>query len=388
MMMIAMITRARSLEHAVQYNEQKVAGGKARILLVRHYPSPIEHLSVREKIDRLQAQANLNPRVRKPCLHITLNFDAKEELDPAACCILAADYLQRIGFGAQPCLVYQHLDAAHPHLHLVTTPVDADGKRIPLNNLIRKDSLQVTMDMEREYDLQRTHLTKDRPVQYELQLPPSRALDEAPAAPIAYGQETMLPAVTRVLHKVFGGYRFTSLEAFNALLKPYHLVADRGRPGSQIFLHRGLIYKVLDEEGKQKGNYIKASHLPGKPTLAYLEKRFAAFLPGQEAEAGRIRTIVDWSLLPETGLTLARLHRDLEEAGIEAQWTIPKGGNLPSIVYIDHKARWALSEAVLGPRYSAPSVLELCQVQQQDLEKALEQSVDAKKISRGRELLL
>jgi hypothetical protein len=41
---------------------------------------------------------------------------------------IAENYMEKIGFSAQPYLVYQHLDVGHPHVHLVTTNIGADGK--------------------------------------------------------------------------------------------------------------------------------------------------------------------------------------------------------------------------------------------------------------------
>ena len=34
---------------------------------------------------------------------------------------IADEYMQKIGFGEQPYLLYQHNDAGHPHIHIVTT---------------------------------------------------------------------------------------------------------------------------------------------------------------------------------------------------------------------------------------------------------------------------
>lgn len=40
--------------------------------------------------------------------------------------------MDKIGFGG---LVYQHHDAAHPHLHIVSTNIQEDGRRIGVHNL-------------------------------------------------------------------------------------------------------------------------------------------------------------------------------------------------------------------------------------------------------------
>ena len=56
---------------------------------------------------------------------ITADKLSKEKLKE-----IANEYMQKIGFGEQPYLLYQHHDAGHPHIHIVTTNIKADGKRI------------------------------------------------------------------------------------------------------------------------------------------------------------------------------------------------------------------------------------------------------------------
>jgi hypothetical protein len=49
--------------------------------------------------------------------------------------------------------VYQHLDAAHPHIHIVATNIQKDGTRISLHNIGRNQSEQARKEIEIEYGL-------------------------------------------------------------------------------------------------------------------------------------------------------------------------------------------------------------------------------------------
>ena len=40
-------------------------------------------------------------------------------------------YLDKIGFGNQPFLVYRHFNDAHPHLHVVTISIQLNARCIP-----------------------------------------------------------------------------------------------------------------------------------------------------------------------------------------------------------------------------------------------------------------
>ncbi|WP_370583478.1 relaxase/mobilization nuclease domain-containing protein [Pedobacter sp. ASV12] len=60
--------------------------------------------------------------------HISLNFEASEKIDNTKMQQIAIAYMELIGFGDQPYLVYRHNDIAHQHTHIATTSIQRDGK--------------------------------------------------------------------------------------------------------------------------------------------------------------------------------------------------------------------------------------------------------------------
>ena len=64
-----------------------------------------------------------------------MNFPPAEKLEQNKHQEIAAVYMVKIGFKEQPYLVYEHLDAGHPHIHIVSTNIQQDVKRISLHNL-------------------------------------------------------------------------------------------------------------------------------------------------------------------------------------------------------------------------------------------------------------
>ncbi len=83
---------------------------------------------------------------------------------------IASQYMQKIGFGKQPYLVYRHNDAGHPHIHIVSTNIQKDGSRISLHNLGRNQSETARKEIEKEFGLvkaenrKRTDVLKVAPV--------------------------------------------------------------------------------------------------------------------------------------------------------------------------------------------------------------------------------
>jgi hypothetical protein len=61
--------------------------------------------------------------------------------------------MEKIGFGDQPYLVYQHHDSGHPHIHVVTTNIERSGNRIKLHNIGRDKSEPARKAIEKEFGL-------------------------------------------------------------------------------------------------------------------------------------------------------------------------------------------------------------------------------------------
>src|SRR5207237_5583995 len=109
-----------------------------------NYPKDTEWLSFKDKLNRLEKLTMLNQQTKINSVHISLNFDPSEKLSRELLKEIADLYMIAIGFGEQPYLVYQHHDAGHPHLHIVTTNIKENGKRIELHNLGQYRSMKAS----------------------------------------------------------------------------------------------------------------------------------------------------------------------------------------------------------------------------------------------------
>jgi len=116
--MVAFINTIKSLSGSFYYNELKLCSGAATCLMAKNYPCKLSELNQSDRLGMLKKMAALNPRTKVNGLHIFLNFDPANQLSPSLLREIAKFDMQGIGFGNQPYLVYEHLDAAHPHLHL------------------------------------------------------------------------------------------------------------------------------------------------------------------------------------------------------------------------------------------------------------------------------
>ncbi len=71
-----------------------------------------------------------NKNTEKPILHISLNPSVDDRLTDAQFAELAKEYMQRMGYGDQPYIVYVHEDISRRHIHIVSTCVNEKGEKI------------------------------------------------------------------------------------------------------------------------------------------------------------------------------------------------------------------------------------------------------------------
>ncbi len=249
--MVARLNTRKSIQKALNYNEAKVADGIGELLLASGFGADVNNLRFAQKLYRFEQLNDRNNHVKTKALHISLNFPPEEDLSSEMLQQIAIDYMDRIGFGQQPYLVYRHFDANHPHIHIVTNTIRADGTAISLHNIGKEISEPAREAIEREFGLipargRQRHLDKL----------------EGPHDLAAKVQE------------VTNSYRFTSLDDLNAILSDFGMTAWAGAPGSALQTNRGLLYSRIDESGNRTGVPIKASDLSTRPTLKWLEKRF------------------------------------------------------------------------------------------------------------------
>jgi type IV secretory pathway VirD2 relaxase len=349
--MVAVIKTGHSIHRIFNYNENKVKAGVAECIGAGNYPIDPDKMTLTMKLNRFLKQMELNENVKRNSVHISLNFDLSEShLSQEKLLAIAEDYMDRIGFGKQPYLLYQHFDAGHPHIHLVTTNIEADGKRIDLHHLGIRKSEPARKAVEKNFQLVAAEAQRK---QQHYQLKPvsvSKAL---------YGKSQTKMAIQNVLEAVLTGYKYSSLPELNAVLKQYNVIAERGTEDSRVYKAGGLLYRVLDAGGNPIGVPIKASLFYNKPTLKFLEQKFKENEPKRMPYKTRIRNAIDMALLGKK-LTLPELTKALEKQGIHSAFRMNETGMVYGITYVDHRTKSVFNGSALGKQYSAKAIQERC----------------------------
>ncbi len=354
--MVAKITTPKTVSRALNYNEQKVKSGKAECLYAGNFLQEANELNFYQKLERFEHQNALNQRAKTNTLHISLNFDVQDKLFKEKLIEIASEYMDKIGFGEQPYLLYQHHDAGHAHLHIVTTSIQKDGRRIDTFNIGKNQSETARKSLELEYNLVRAE-SKKKVVSQEQKVTPTIHHKKVSAEKVEYGKMETKRAIQTVLDAVINQYKYTSLAELNAVLRQYNVMADRGREESILYQKSGLYYRVLDENGNKVGVPIKASLFYQKPTLNFLEKKFKLNQSLKSKLKQHVKVAIDWALHNKTH-TLISFEQALQKEGIQTVIRRNHDGIVYGMTYIDYKNKVVFNGSDLGKEYSAKGLIE------------------------------
>jgi len=354
--MVAKITTPGSINRALNYNEQKVKSGKAECLYAGNFLQDANELNFYQKLERFVRQNSLNQRAKTNTLHISLNFDGQDKLSRENLIEIASKYMEKIGFRDQPYLVYQHHDAGHSHLHIVTTSIQNDGRRIDTFNIGKNQSEKARKSLEQEHNLVRAE-GKKQGQKHEQKFNNIFDTRIISASKVQYGKIETKRAIQNVLDVVINHYKYSSIAELNAVLKQYNVMADRGTEDSIVYQKKGLYYRALDDNGNKIGVPIKASLFHQKPTLNFLDKRFQLNESLKPDLKKHVKVAIDWALHGKTH-TLSSLEKDLQKEGIQTVIRKNEEGFVYGMTYIDYKNKVVFNGSDLGKEYSAKGLIE------------------------------
>jgi hypothetical protein len=345
--MVARILTGTSIRGFINYNESKVGEGMAELILASRFGLDIEQLELRHKVARFEHLTKLNSTIKTNAMHIMLNFEHSEKLEVEKLQSIATSYMDRIGFGEQPFLVYRHIDASHPHIHIVTTNVKSDASRMDIHNIGMTLSETARKEIEVEYKL-----IKAEGRGREKQIVPVNI------SAIGYGEKPTKRSIYNVVTAVLRSYKFTSLAEYNAVLRDFNVIADRGAEDSMMFLKRGLVYSILDANGKRVGIPFKASSFAGRPTLNKVENKFSFNEKKRKINAVPLKRLITDIMETHRQLNKKSMIKALRKEGVSMHFRENADGRIYGLTYVDHNTRSVFNGSDLGKQYSAKAILE------------------------------
>ena len=272
-------------------------------------------------------------RTERPMVHISLNPHPDDRLTDAEFTELAREYMEKMGFGDMPYMVYKHSDIARQHIHIVALRVGTDGRCISdKNNFYR--SKDICRELERKYNLrpsERQKITPDIPIH---KVEPNGDLKRQ---------------VANVVKMVGMRYKFQTLGEYNAILSLYNIRCEEadGRVNGREY--HGLVYFATDDNGKTIATPFKASRLGKFASRTAIDSRFERAADKIDVEPTK-RTVAE-VMAQSSGKD--DFIAGLKEKNIDLVLRFTEDGRIYGATYIDHNTKTVLNGSRLGKDFSA-----------------------------------
>lgn len=343
--MVAKINTGSSLFGALSYNQEKVEQGEAKILfgnlIVENMDS---EYTMRDMMDSFKPYLEANNRTEKPILHISLNPHPDDKLTEVQILKIAQKYMNQMGYGEQPYLVYKHEDLDRHHLHIVSVNVDETGKKISNSNDFYK-SKKITRALEKEYNL----LPAER----------QKQSDNFILKRVDYKTGDVKKQVSNVAKVVMKTYRFQSLNKYRAVLSLYGVTVEEVKGEVRDKAYNGLVYSALDKKGKKAGNPFKASLIGKSVGYDALQKRISFSKQSMKDKVvyNRSRNIISPLLVNKPNRKT--FEKELAKNGISVLFRENDEGRIYGVTFIDHKEKVVFNGSRMGKEFSANVFHEL-----------------------------
>ena len=337
--MVAKISTGSSLFGALAYNQDKVDRKEAEVLFSnKMLLSEDGNFSIGECMRSFEMQMPVQLSTQKPILHISINPHPEDVLTDQQLADIAREYMQKLGYGGQPYLVYKHTDIDRRHIHIVGLRVDENGR--PLNDRFEhRRSKQITRELERKYDLHPAE-RRERAERPELKK-------------VDYAAGDVKHQIGNTVKAACYGYRFQSFGEYRALLAAYNVCAEEVKGEVNGILYQGIVYSATNDKGEKVGNPVKASRI-GK-LVGYeavqrrMERSVEAIKNGKLKE--RTRKIVAAAM--QTARNRQEFEQELKRQGIDVVFRRNDSGRIYGVTFIDHDSRVVLNGSRLGKEFSA-----------------------------------
>ncbi len=337
--MVAKINTGSSMFGALAYNQDKVDRKEAEVLFSnKMLLSEDGRFSIGGCMRSFEMQMPVQLSTQKPILHISINPHPEDVLTDQQLADIAREYMQKLGYGEQPYLVYKHTDIDRHHIHIVGLRVDENGR--PLNDRFEhRRSKQITRELERKYNLHPAE-KKERTERPELKK-------------VDYEAGDVKHQIGNTVKAACYGYRFQSFGEYRALLAAYNVCAEEvkgevnGRP------YQGIVYSATNDKGEKTGNPVKASRI-GK-SVGYEAVRRRMERSGEAIRNGKLkeRTRKIVAAAMQTAHNRQEFERELKRQDIDVVFRQNDSGRIYGVTFIDHDSRVVLNGSRLGKEYSA-----------------------------------
>ena len=336
--MIAKISTTENLGGALGYNFKKVEHNEASVLCVNDLREAFDGTYRMDKVlSDMQKAIPEQCRTKKTVFHCSLNPHPDEKLSDELLVQITKEYMEALGYGKQPYIVFKHNDIARKHIHIVSLRVDSNRRKIN-DKFEGKRSKLITDALERKYNLIPSSKVTDK------------TMKETPKVDTIKGN--IKEQVANVVRMVLKHYKFCSLGELNAILSKYNLAVEEVKTEFRGKKYDGLVYVPTDDKSNKVSTPIHASDIGRGVGYTAVQNRMQKSKQTIKPLIPTVRNKVLQTMRTSPN-TEKELRQRLEEQGLRVVIRKNDNGRIYGITFIDDEQGVALNGSRLGKGYAA-----------------------------------
>jgi relaxase/mobilization nuclease domain protein len=336
--MIAKISSTENLGGALGYNFKKMQHNEAVVLCVNELRKGFDGTFQMDKVlADMQRAIPEQCRTKKTVFHCSLNPHPDEKLTDEEFTQIAKEYMEALGYGKQPYIVFKHNDIAREHIHIVSLRVDFDGNKIN-DKYEGRRSKKITDALEKKYNLIPSSKVSER------------TTTETPKVNVVQGN--IKEQVANTVRSAMKHYTFCSLGELNAVLRKYNLAVEEVKTEYRGKRYDGLVYVPTDDKGNKVSTPIHASDIGRGVGYAAVQNKMQKSKQMVKPLIPTVRRKVLEVMRTSPG-TEGILRQRLEEQGLRVVIRKNENGRIYGITFIDDERGITLNGSRLGKGYAA-----------------------------------
>jgi len=130
--MVVVVLKAATSFAGIGYNERKNEEGKSELLVAENFAMNPDNLKKSDYIAYMESVCRTNPAVKAKQFHAVISCKGRE-YSAEDLKNVALQYINKMGYGNNPYMIYFHSDTENNHVHIVSTRVQKNGQKVKDN---------------------------------------------------------------------------------------------------------------------------------------------------------------------------------------------------------------------------------------------------------------
>ena len=346
--MVANIRSGSSPGGALYYNKEKVDRDEAEILYWQKMLEPFDkhgRMDVDACMESFRPYLEANRRTTNTVFHVSLNPSPEDKLTDEQLREIANEYMQKMGYGNQPYIVFKHKDIDREHLHVVSLRIDENGRKLSHDYEARR-SMDILRSLEQKYGLHPSVKGQEQ-------------TDREGLRKVNYPEGNVKQQVSSVVRSCLRNYKCSSYGELRTLLEQFNVSVEERTGTIDGRNYAGIVYGAMTEDGYGVGTPFKSSKIGKDVGYRALQKYYekSKCQLKEEGALDRLRQCVRDAMSPYN--TRDEFRRLLKADNIDAIFRINPVGRIYGVTFIDHNTGIVANGSLLGKEFSANAFDEL-----------------------------